>query len=139
MQVQIVVSRNYRLFIRAHRDLNLLLRNPQEKHLTLATVLWIFLCSVFNYLKVKVLVIQSCLTFCNPMDCSLPGSSVHGILQARILGWVSHSLLQGIFPTQGWKLGLSHCRQTLTSEPQVRLSSLLRKHMYSIHLVRLLR
>ena len=30
---------------------------------------------------------QSCLTFCNPMDCSLPGSSVHGILQARILEW----------------------------------------------------
>ena len=35
--------------------------------------------------KVKVLVAQSCLTLCNPMDCSPPGSSVHGILQARIL------------------------------------------------------
>ena len=35
------------------------------------------------YLHVKLL--QSCPTFCNPMDCSLPGSSVHGILQARIL------------------------------------------------------
>ena len=33
----------------------------------------------------KVLVPQSCLTLCDPMDCSLPGSSVHGILQARIL------------------------------------------------------
>ena len=32
-----------------------------------------------------MLVTQSCLTLCNPMDCSLPGSSVHGILQARIL------------------------------------------------------
>ena len=31
-----------------------------------------------------VLVTQSCLTLCDPMDCSLPGSSVHGILQARI-------------------------------------------------------
>ena len=30
-------------------------------------------------------VVQSCPTLCNPMDCSLPGSSVHGILQARIL------------------------------------------------------
>ena len=38
-------------------------------------------------MKVKVLVAQSCLTLCNPMDCSLPGSSVHGILQARILEW----------------------------------------------------
>ena len=33
-------------------------------------------------------VAQSCLTLCSPMDCILPGSSVHGILQARILGWV---------------------------------------------------
>ena len=33
----------------------------------------------------KVLVAQSCLALCDPMDCSLPGSSVHGILQARTL------------------------------------------------------
>ena len=33
-------------------------------------------------------VAQSCLTLCGPMDCSLPGSSVHGIFQARILQWV---------------------------------------------------
>ena len=33
--------------------------------------------------------LQSCLTLCNPMDCSQPGSSVHGILQARILEWVA--------------------------------------------------
>ena len=48
------------------------------------------------------------------MDCSLPGSSVHGILQARILEWVAcHSLLQGIFLTQGLNLGLLHCKQIL--------------------------
>ena len=33
--------------------------------------------------------LQSCPTLCDPMDCSLPGSSVHGILQARILEWVA--------------------------------------------------
>ena len=33
--------------------------------------------------------LQSCLTLCDSMDCSLPGSSVHGILQARILEWVA--------------------------------------------------
>ena len=33
-------------------------------------------------------VAKSCLTLCNPMDCNLPGSSVHGILQARIQEWV---------------------------------------------------
>jgi len=36
----------------------------------------------------RVKVAQSCLTLCNPMDCSLPGSSVYEILQARILEWV---------------------------------------------------
>ena len=39
----------------------------------------------------EVLVAQLCPTLCNPMDCSLPGSSVHGILQARILEWVAIS------------------------------------------------
>ena len=33
--------------------------------------------------------LQSCLTFCNPMDYSPPASSVHGVLQARILEWVA--------------------------------------------------
>ena len=39
--------------------------------------------------KVKVLVPQSCLTLCDSIDCGLPGSSVHGILQARILEYVA--------------------------------------------------
>ena len=47
------------------------------------------------------------------MCCSLPGSSVHGISQARVLEWGSHFLLQGIFPTQGSNPSLQHCRQTL--------------------------
>ena len=38
-------------------------------------------------LQVKVLVFQSCPTLSDPMDCSLPGSSVHGIFQARVLEW----------------------------------------------------
>ena len=38
---------------------------------------------------------QSCLTLCNPMDCSLPGSSLHGILQARVLEWVAISFSRG--------------------------------------------
>ena len=36
-------------------------------------------------------VVQSCLTLCDPMDCSLPGFSIHGILQSRILEWVAIS------------------------------------------------
>ena len=69
-------------------------------------------------------VAQSCPTLCDPMDCSLPGSSVHGIFQARVLlcpwdfpgkstGVDCHFLLQGIFPTQGFNPGLPHCRQKL--------------------------
>ena len=42
-----------------------------------------------DQVEVKVLVTQSCLTLCDPMDCSPPGSSVYGILQARILEWVA--------------------------------------------------
>ena len=38
---------------------------------------------------------QSCLTLCDPMDSSLPGSSVHGISQARILHWVAISFFRG--------------------------------------------
>ena len=39
--------------------------------------------------RVCVLAAQSCLTLCKTMDCSPPGSSTHGILQARILEWVA--------------------------------------------------
>ena len=87
-------------------------------------------------------VAQSCPTLSDPMDCSLPGSSVHGIFQARVLEWgaiyiqitsypnVSRlyspwnspgqntglgniSLLQRIFPTQGSNPDLPQCRQIL--------------------------
>ena len=64
--------------------------------------------------KVKVLVTQSCLTLCHPIDYSLPGSSVHGILQARML---DHFLLQGMFSTQGSNPGLIHCRQLPSESP----------------------
>ena len=53
---------------------------------------------------------QSCLTLCDSLDCCPPGSSVHGIFQARV---GSHLLLQRIFPTRGLNLCLLHCRQIL--------------------------
>ena len=51
-------------------------------------------------MKVKASVTQSCLTLCNAMDCSPPGSFVHGILQARIQEWVaiSFSISPGDLP-----------------------------------------
>ena len=48
----------------------------------------------------------------DPMDCSPPDSSAHGILQARILEWVAFPFSRG-FPNPGIKPGLLHCRQIL--------------------------
>ena len=50
--------------------------------------------------KVKVLITQVCPTLCGPMDCNLPGSSVHGILQARILEWVAILFSKGTSPAR---------------------------------------
>ena len=47
------------------------------------------------------------------MNCSQPGSSVHGDFPGKNTGVCCHALLQGIFPTQGSNLGLPHCRQIL--------------------------
>ena len=58
-------------------------------------------------------VTQLCSTLCDPMDCSPPGSSVHGKSPGKNTGVSCHALLQGIFPTQGSNLGLLHCRQIL--------------------------
>ena len=61
---------------------------------------------------------QSCPTLCNPMECSPPGSSVHGILQARILEWVAISS-SGVFPTQGLNLWLLPCLSHLERPKQI--------------------
>ena len=58
-------------------------------------------------------VTQSCPTLCDRMDCSLSGSSIHGIFQERILELGCHFFLQRIFVTQGLNWGLLHCRQVL--------------------------
>ena len=58
--------------------------------------------------RVVVFVAMSCPTLCDPTHCSLPGSSLHGISQPRILGWVCHFLFQEIFPTSGSNLCLLH-------------------------------
>ena len=69
---------------------------------------WFLLC-----LKVKVT--QSCLTLCAHMDSSPPGSSVHGILQARILELVASPFFMGSSPPRDWSTGstATYCRQFL--------------------------
>ena len=58
-------------------------------------------------------VTKTCLTLFDPMGCSLPDSSVHGIFPTRILEWVAISFSKGIFQTQGSNPGLLHCRRML--------------------------
>ena len=57
-----------------------------------------------------MLVAQLCPTLCDPLDCSPPGSSVHGVLQARILEWVAIVFSRGSSWSSDWTL---HCRQIL--------------------------
>ena len=73
--------------------------------------------------KVKVLAAQSCPTLCDPTDCNPPASSVHGILQARVLEWVAIPFSgdhpdTGIEPTSPVLAG-----RFFTSEPPGSLSS----------------
>ena len=57
---------------------------------------------MLGQVKVKVVVAQSCPILCDPMDCSPPGSSVCGILQARILEWVAISFSRGFSWPRDW-------------------------------------
>ena len=65
---------------------------------------------ILIYASVSCSVVSS---FRVPVDCSPPGSTVRGILQARTLECVGHSLLQGLFSIQGSNLGLPDCRWIL--------------------------
>ena len=77
----------------------------------------IFLGTVFLVSKVccavLCLVVQSCLSLCDNMDCSLPSSSVRGDSPGKNTGVGCHALLQRIVPTQGLNPGLLHCRWIL--------------------------
>ena len=72
--------------------------------------LWVLIrpmCFVLCYIA------QSCLTLCDPMNCSPPGSSVHGDSPGKNTRVGCHVLLQEIFPSQGLNPGLLNCRQIL--------------------------
>ena len=57
---------------------------------------------MFFILLQVVLITQLCPTSCNPVDCSPPGSSVHGILQVRILQWAAIPFSRGSFQLRDW-------------------------------------
>ena len=60
-------------------------------------------------MELKVLVTQSRPNLCEPMDCCPPGSSVHGILQARILEWVAVAFSRGSFPPSPHHRQILYC------------------------------
>ena len=66
-------------------------------------------------MSIHAKLLQSCQTLCNPVDCSIPGSFVHGVLQARILEWVAMpSSRESSWPRdRTCVLQLLYCRQIL--------------------------
>ena len=73
------------------------------KHNTMyVSVNWSLVQINISFLVSWVIVTQLCPTLCNSMDCSLPSSSVHGILQARILEWVAISISRGSSWPRNW-------------------------------------
>ena len=91
------------------------LTSENDYQKTIALIMQTFVSKVMpllsNMLSFFVLVTQSCPALCDPMDYSLPGSSVHGILQVKKLEWVA-------FPSPGDlpNPGLPHCEQILYSQ-----------------------
>ena len=84
-----------------------------------------------------------CPTLCDPMDCSPPGSSVHGILPGKSTGVSYHALPQGIFPTQGSNshplrcgrvvLPLSHQGSPIESQEVAKLAQRERSFIWECH------
>ena len=77
---------------------------PGENHNSKDTCTPVFIEALFTIVKTRKQpksplpeceVAQLCLTLCDPMDCSLPGSSVHGIFQAVVLEWIVISFSRG--------------------------------------------
>ena len=67
--------------------------------------------TVIHTLKVKVLSLSHIQPFCDPMDCCLPGSSVHGLFQARVLGSLAISFSRGLPDS-----GIEPCSPTLQAD-----------------------
>ena len=106
--------------------------------------LWKTVCRALKKLGIKALwkkeVAQSCPTLCDSMDCSLSGSSVHGIFQARVLEWIAISFSRGFFQPRNWtrvsRIAGRCCTVWATSNPTHRHipwgNQSWKRHMYSL-------
>ena len=81
---------------------------------------YIYMVSLNPHGCMNAKLLQSCLTLCNPMDCHPWGSSVHGIVQARILEWITTPSSRGSSPSKDWTLvfcGSCRAGRFFTAEP----------------------
>ena len=78
-----------------------------------------------------MLVTYTCLTLCNPRDCSLPGFSVQGISQARILEWVGMPSSRGSSQPRDWTCISCTVGRFFTAEPPMQNSSLRKWRVYA--------
>ena len=81
--------------IRRRKDLLLAASKKNTRDLSQSNISLNYKTGDIFKLRMGVLVAQSCPTLCGPMDCNPPGSSVHGILQSRILEWVAIPFSRG--------------------------------------------
>ena len=99
--MQLLLLSNYRTFSWSSKETPYMLAVtpyyllPQPLATLCTFCLYRFIC--YRFFSYKSGVTQSCLTLCDPLDCSLTGSSVHGIFQARVLEWVAISFFRGSF------------------------------------------
>ena len=93
-----------------------------------------YICVCVYTVCVCVLVTQSCQTLCDPMDCSPPGSSVHGILQARILEWIAISFSKGSSQPRDWTRSPALQADSLPFEPQGKLIYSMCVYAHTLHI-----
>ena len=88
-----------------------------------------------GYINCGISIAQSCLTLCDPIDCSLPGSSVHGIFQASLLEWVAISFSRGSSRPRDWTrvscIVGRHFTVWTTREAQIIYYSMLKRNKLS--------
>ena len=85
-------------------------------------------------IKVKVLVTHSYATLCDPMDCRPPGSSVHGILPARILEWVAVPFSRGSSWPRNWSQVSCIAGRFFTTASAIRQNLPIKPHKLHTHL-----
>ena len=100
--LQISHRAKHSIFPRVNKSINTWCLSSPHQNPDRNKITYHLLIQILNFLCVRSKSLQSCPTLCNPMDYSLPGSSVHGILQSKILEWVDLPSSRGSFQPRDW-------------------------------------